>query len=183
MRTASALVDCFFGAAFDVLLIVGIMGSDWAGAIERCSTGCMLMGPVTIRSRPGILDNAVPTNLFDCPNVGNARDPYHCIGRRGRRLGKLLEQFIRLPSRHRANRGVKRPNVWTPLRRRQHELKSRASSRVGVRPQTAADAMIRRLIDSPIPVPCGFVVKNASKMRSLSSADNPMPESPTEISN
>ena len=26
--------------------------------------------------------------------------------------------------------------------------------------------MIRRLIDSPIPVPCGFVVKKASKMRS-----------------
>jgi len=25
--------------------------------------------------------------------------------------------------------------------------------------------MIRRLMDSPIPVPCGFVLKNASKIR------------------
>ena len=27
--------------------------------------------------------------------------------------------------------------------------------------------MIRRLMDNPIPVPCGLVVKNASKIRSL----------------
>ncbi|HTO60206.1 MAG TPA: hypothetical protein VMM15_03015 [Bradyrhizobium sp.] len=41
--------------------------------------------------------------------------------------------------------------------------------------------MIRRLIESPMRVPCGFVVKNASKMRSVSSMDNPTPESITEI--
>ena len=35
--------------------------------------------------------------------------------------------------------------------------------------------MILRLIDSPKPVPCGFVVKNASKMRSASSRANRRP--------
>jgi hypothetical protein len=41
--------------------------------------------------------------------------------------------------------------------------------------------MIRRLMDSPMPVPRGFVVKNASKMRSALSLESPMPVSLTEI--
>jgi hypothetical protein len=64
-RCASTLVDGFFDAAdVPLLLFAGIMGSDWAGSIDRCSVGCTLIGPVKIDLRWGILDNAVPPNLF-----------------------------------------------------------------------------------------------------------------------
>src|SRR5882724_10818329 len=40
-------------------------------------------------------------------------------------------------------------------------------------------ATIERLMDSPIPIPSGLVVKNGSKIRSLVSAFSPRPESRT----
>ena len=43
--------------------------------------------------------------------------------------------------------------------------------------------MIRRLIDNPMPVPSGLVVKNASKMRAAWSFESPIPVSLTEINN
>src|SRR5262249_216156 len=43
-------------------------------------------------------------------------------------------------------------------------------------------SMIRRLIESPMPLPCGLVVKNASNMRSFWPAARPVPESLTEPS-
>jgi hypothetical protein len=42
--------------------------------------------------------------------------------------------------------------------------------------------MIERQIARPIPVPLDFVVKNASKTRSVSSAPIPVPESSTDTS-
>lgn len=45
------------------------------------------------------------------------------------------------------------------------------------------DSIIFRLIDNPMPVPCGLVVKKASKIRSARSGAIPIPESLTEISN
>ncbi len=45
------------------------------------------------------------------------------------------------------------------------------------------EAMIRRLIDNPMPVPSGLVVKNASKMRAAWSFESPIPVSLTEINN
>jgi hypothetical protein len=45
----------------------------------------------------------------------------------------------------------------------------------------ACDSMIDRLIDKAIPVPWGFVVKNASKTLSARSGGNPIPLSTTEI--
>src|SRR5580693_2661329 len=44
------------------------------------------------------------------------------------------------------------------------------------------DSMIDRLIESPIPVPSGFVVKNASKILLAWSEGSPAPLSLTEIS-
>jgi hypothetical protein len=105
---------------------------------------------------------------------------------------------VHSPTQPPANRGVKRPNVWTPLRRRQHELKSRAPPVLRLaHKRPPCNSTIRGLIDSPItpktvqklqmalhakakPVPRGFVVKKASKMRSLSSG-SPVPVSVTEM--
>jgi hypothetical protein len=42
--------------------------------------------------------------------------------------------------------------------------------------------MIDRQIDSPIPMPCDFVVKNDSNMRSTSFGAIPVPESSTDKS-
>jgi hypothetical protein len=66
----------------------------------------------------------------------------------------------------------------------ERELKGRTPFCVGSRPLAAAmRPIIRRPMDSPMPVPCGLVVKNASKMRSGSSPGSPIPESLTAISN
>ena len=43
------------------------------------------------------------------------------------------------------------------------------------------DSMIERLIDSPMPLPCGFVVKKASNFRPAFSAGKPTPVSLTDI--
>jgi hypothetical protein len=75
MRTASALVDCFFGAVFGVLLFVGVIGDAWAGIIERCSTGCTLTGPVDIGFCQAIFENSGPTNLFDVATSGHPSSP------------------------------------------------------------------------------------------------------------
>ena len=67
-RTASIRGDCFFGSGVLVsVAAVGIMGIGVA-AVEPCSTGCTLMGPVDVGLRLGINDNALPPDLFDaCP--------------------------------------------------------------------------------------------------------------------
>jgi hypothetical protein len=44
------------------------------------------------------------------------------------------------------------------------------------------DSTIDRQIESPIPIPSGLVVKNASKIRLASSGSIPVPESSTTIS-
>ena len=64
-RCASALVDGFFGVVFAALLSAGIMGGDWTGLIDRCSTGCTVIGPVNIGLSRDMLDNAVLPNLFE----------------------------------------------------------------------------------------------------------------------
>jgi hypothetical protein len=75
MRTAFALVDWFYGAVFGVLLFVGVIGNAWAGVIERCSTGCTLMGPVGIGFCRAIFENSGPTNLFDGATSGHLSSP------------------------------------------------------------------------------------------------------------
>jgi hypothetical protein len=65
-RTASVLTDRFFGiAVFGLSPTAGIIGCDWAGLVEPCSAGCMLMGPVNGDLRRGIADNALLSALFD----------------------------------------------------------------------------------------------------------------------
>jgi hypothetical protein len=56
-RTASVRGDCFFGGgAFVSVPAVGIM-RNCVGAIEPCSTGCMLIGPGDVGLLLGIMDN------------------------------------------------------------------------------------------------------------------------------
>jgi hypothetical protein len=58
IRTASVLGDGFFdGDAFVSASAVGIM-RNWVAAVEPCSTGCTLMGPVDVGLFLGIIDNA-----------------------------------------------------------------------------------------------------------------------------
>ncbi len=64
----------------------------------------------------------------------------------------------------------------------------RVNSNVAPRPvlrlahkRPPCDSIILRLIERPMPLPCGLVVKNASKMRSLSCCGRPIPASLTEI--
>jgi hypothetical protein len=64
-RTASILIDRFFGDAFFGLLpVVGIIGCNGVGLVEPCPAGCMLMGPVNGDLRRGIIDNAPRSALF-----------------------------------------------------------------------------------------------------------------------
>jgi hypothetical protein len=63
-RTASLLVDRFFGSAvFGLASMVGMAGCNGVGAIEPCSTGCTFMGPVNDDLRRGI----------DASDLGNRR--------------------------------------------------------------------------------------------------------------
>jgi hypothetical protein len=66
-RTASVRDDCFFGSGGGVSApVVGIM-RNCAGAIEPCSTGCMLIGPGGVGWLFGIIDNTRRTELVRCP--------------------------------------------------------------------------------------------------------------------
>jgi hypothetical protein len=66
IRTASVLGDGFFGSGVSVSApAVGIQGSNGVAAIEPCSTGCMLIGPVIFALLFGILDNARLPGWFD----------------------------------------------------------------------------------------------------------------------
>jgi hypothetical protein len=88
IRTASALGVCFFDSrVFVSVSAVGIMRNCMA-AIEPCSTGCTLMGPVDVDLFLGIIDNALLPRSFDGPfryrmlarrNLPIAERPMHHI--------------------------------------------------------------------------------------------------------
>jgi hypothetical protein len=48
-RRVSSGVGCFFGATGGV--VAGVMGGDWAGFIDPCSTGCTLIGQSMFAAR------------------------------------------------------------------------------------------------------------------------------------
>jgi hypothetical protein len=75
IRTASVLGFFEFGV-FVSAPAVGLIRSCVA-AVEPCSTGCTLMGPVDIGSRLGITDNAQLSSSFDArirPKPNGVRD-------------------------------------------------------------------------------------------------------------
>src|SRR5258705_471014 len=106
--------------------------------------------------------------------------------KQGARLAGIIGLWLEGPSHRSSNHETIREIAETP----NDETKSRKARPrliLGTAPppgrkRPPCDSTIRRLIDSPMPVPCGFVVKKASKMRSLSSG-SPVPESVTEINN
>jgi hypothetical protein len=62
-RTASVLVRFFLGwDAFFSLSPVGIIGNTGVVMFAARSTGCVVMGPMTL----GILDNSILASLFKC---------------------------------------------------------------------------------------------------------------------
>jgi hypothetical protein len=68
IRTASVLGVCFFDSrVFGSVSAVGIM-RNCMGAIEPCSTGCTLMGPVDVDLFLGTIDNALLPSSFDRPS-------------------------------------------------------------------------------------------------------------------
>jgi hypothetical protein len=73
-RIASALDDGFFGSGVLVSApAVGIM-SNCVGAIEPCSTGCTLMGPVEVGLLFGIMDNSrLPSSFGAREKSGRTR--------------------------------------------------------------------------------------------------------------
>jgi hypothetical protein len=67
IRTASVLGVCFFDRrVFVSVSAVGIM-RNCVGAIEPCSTGCTVMGPVDVDLFLAIMDNALRPSSFDGP--------------------------------------------------------------------------------------------------------------------
>jgi hypothetical protein len=76
-RTASVLGDGFFDSGVLVCApAVGIPGSSGVAAIEPCSTGCMLIGPVNFGLLFGIMDNARLPGSFDARQKASpARTP------------------------------------------------------------------------------------------------------------
>jgi hypothetical protein len=65
MRTASALVRFLLGwDAFFTAPSVGINGNTGVVKFEARSTGCVVMGPMTLV----IPDNSIQASLFKCPS-------------------------------------------------------------------------------------------------------------------
>ena len=72
-RTASILACCFSGKAVLVSSrSVGTMASIWVGAVELCSIGCTLIGPVYGDLRLGIRDNSLLPSWFNGSERGHA---------------------------------------------------------------------------------------------------------------
>lgn len=65
IRTASERVAGLFGwGVFVGFPPIGIMGSNCMAANELCAPGCMLMGPVDVGLRLGIMDNSHVQSWF-----------------------------------------------------------------------------------------------------------------------
>jgi hypothetical protein len=65
-RTASILARCFFGSGvFFSSPMVGAMAGSWFGAVELCSIGCTLIGPVDGDLLLAIRDNSLLASSFD----------------------------------------------------------------------------------------------------------------------
>jgi hypothetical protein len=72
-RTASILACCFLGkGVFIPSRSVGTVASSWIGAVELCSIGCTLMGPVDGDLRLGIRDNSLLPSWFNGSEGGHA---------------------------------------------------------------------------------------------------------------